>query len=123
MKKPKISVQIEQEELDRYLAFCKTAGKSLSEWVRETLNAASKAPLALPPSQEKFVSPLEAPPEPENETHPCYHLKRIFPTHLKAADCQGTCNAPTQRGKVCHFAPSYARQCSAFELHRNRKLG
>ncbi len=46
--------------------------------------------------------------------HPCVHLSPQVPTNLRG-QCQGTCRNTTQRGRVCYWPPTSARNCPVFE--------
>ena len=55
--------------------------------------------------------------------HPCVHLSGQVPPNLKG-QCQGTCTQSSQRGRVCYWTPTTARNCPVFEskVHAQRGL-
>jgi hypothetical protein len=47
--------------------------------------------------------------------HPCAHLMhQMVPENMKG-QCQGTCNQSSQRGRICYWPPTSARNCPVFE--------
>lgn len=46
--------------------------------------------------------------------HPCYHLHPKIPSNF-VGQCQGTCRAPTQDGRICHWPQTSAQSCPTFQ--------
>lgn len=50
--------------------------------------------------------------------HPCQHLSLTVPGHLQG-QCQGQCEHREQRGRICYWTPTSARECPKFEAKMN----
>jgi hypothetical protein len=59
------------------------------------------------------VQPLRLPTVPPGP-HGCVHLSPVVPSNMRG-QCQGTCNNSSQRGRVCFWTPTTARNCPLFE--------
>jgi len=121
-------------------------GKSLSEWIRETLNNGiskqtlvhlSKGSDARQDSLNAVYNMMdEADREAEGlsllpvrrETmsnkkvsgHPCHNLNPTIPVNFTANECQGVCESrvPGVGGRPCFWGPQAAHQCDAFETKK-----
>ena len=51
----------------------------------------------------------------ESPGHPCRFLDASTPPHYRAGDCAGMCRHPAQNGRICHWQPNVAKQCSYFD--------
>ena len=59
------------------------------------------------------VQPLRLPTVPPGP-HGCVHLSAVVPSNMRG-QCQGTCNNSSQRGRVCFWTPTTARNCPLYE--------
>lgn len=90
-----------------------TGGGTDSEWLARSQPNPLRPPLPPAPVQAAQPSFQKLPPAPVTE-HPCVHLNPARPGILTSGECSGTCNAASQRGKPCFFAPMTAKKCPVF---------
>ena len=111
MSKPKISVEVTQEQYDLIRDEAKAAGRSVSDHVRLRL-----FPEAAPPP------PPIVPPQPGvvsiKPRHACKYLAAVFPPNFSEKDCQGTCMHLARKGSPCFWVSTQAFNCDKFESHR-----
>lgn len=140
-KKPKVSVEVEQEAMDRYqaeatrrnitvsaltrLALDKMApqGRSGSDeaWaeadrMEETAQAHPRRilPILPPANVEPMVRRAPAPAAGPGR-HPCRFLRTRMPGNRRTGDgCQGTCSEQSRSGSACDWGPAVASQCGTY---------
>ncbi len=104
MKKPKISLEITQEQHDQLSGECTARDISLSDLVRERLfETKPAAPVAVAPAKPIAVTA---------HRHPCLHLDPAIPQNYSATDCKGSCRV--QSGRPCFWGPAQAQGCDKF---------
>lgn len=142
-----VKSQVSPMELHIYKMDADRNGKSLSEWVRSTLNGGvskstmlhlSKGSDSLQNSLDAVYNMMDAEdrnydgapiiPLLRNEVrmptnisgHPCRHLDPTIPKNFTASECQGICTNPMpgMNGRPCFWGAQAARQCNGFDTKR-----
>lgn len=141
-KKPKVSVEVEPETYERYKEYAKRRGISLSQWVREALDAASPKvktganeafsvldaedsrrelrPVVAPRRIEPLPGPPDKPPAPGapaglSPGHPCARNDPAPPGGWSRKECEGTCKL---RDRPCNWPAQVAGQCPDYVSRR-----
>lgn len=138
-----ISSNVSPVELQVYRIDADRNGKSLGEWIRDTLNGGvsqqtlahlKKGSTSRQDSIDAVYRMLDeddmdltgAPiipirkktPMPKKLSgHPCMNLNAEVPPNFTGAECQGVCTSrkPGMQGKACFWSSLVAKQCDAFE--------
>ena len=143
-----IKAKVSPVELEVYHLDADRNGKTLSEWVRSTLNSGisrdtlvhlSKGSVARQDALDAVYNMMDAedggaPILPlRNERtmskkvsgHPCRHLNPSLPPNFTTADCQGVCTSrkPGLNGRPCFWGSLAAQQCEGFDRKRVLPLG
>ena len=107
MSKPKVSVEVTQEQYDALTQEAKKTGKTVSDLVRDRLfPEATPAPA---------VAAVPTTAQPQRRRHACVFLRTVLPQNFKATECQGTCSSPKRRGQPCFWPSGQAHNCEAYE--------
>jgi hypothetical protein len=145
-KKPKVSVEVTQEQYDLYRRWAEFQGQSLSDWVRRSLGrsvpadaeARMEAAEGLAKGREEAFSQLDEEDrlqglQPKtngaapmrlpvamagNTRHQCVHLLDKIPPNYRIGEVQGTCGAPNRGGRPCMWPSHTAHNCDVFERRR-----
>lgn len=110
MSKPKISVEVTQEQYDVLNGEAEGVGKTLSALVRDRLFPEAILPPPLPELVAVAVptAPAVAP------RHPCRFLLKTYVPNYGPGHCQGTCGHPDQRQRPCFWMSNVAANCDKF---------
>lgn len=116
MSKPKISVEVTQDQYDVLNEEAKGAGKTLSALVRDRLFPEAAALPEMMAVSVPVPTPVAVAPR-----HPCRHLLKVFPMNYGPSHCQGTCGHPDERRRPCFWMSNTAVSCGKFEPHNTRR--
>jgi len=130
--KPRVSLQLEKHELELLKKRAKQQKKTLSAVIRESLfgppekkradDSAGKEALdaAFSVLDGKTPTPKaveEEPPKSKKDSdshHPCMFLRRQYLGGYRPGECEGACDAPRQKNKVCFWTSMVAQNCPTF---------
>lgn len=128
-----VRTQVSVEEHRMFETEALRNGLRLSDWIHKTLLSQLRVMPEVavrafehPSTGGKLELPAFRLPEPEVASnpvftlpkHPCLYLLDKQMGVFGPTESQGTCQAPTQRGKPCQWGPGTARACPAFRVSR-----
>jgi hypothetical protein len=134
----KLTMSLSEEEYKQIEGIARLSRKSVDAWIHSAIKQALPADFeAIQQLRDRSIDAvfeasdqedgvfhshgvLPLAPQAANQGHPCLHLDPIQHSNF-IGQCEGTCRAPSQSGRVCFYTAMAAPQCAYYKAKMARK--